>query len=641
MPNPFKHRASEYQGNELEFLATLTPSLFRMTLDEYENPEDLLTRAVVFSAPPGTGKTTLSRFFQFATLSRLLDKQSRSPDKPHEDLLQLASEREFVSHGRVSVCGARVSLERDYRDLALLGYRQETADRLLLSLLGARAVLAWRRGFRDAGLDVSSIRVVPTSEGGARLDSLGGSNFQRIAERAERVESQLFQLTTRFVPPNEQELLEEIQSSFLPLVAISRFELPDNHGQVLPLLMMDDAHSISREQHDALLSHLSSREIVIGRWVLQRMEALDAEGVIAWGDETRPNLTSGLQRSRSVLDIRMTQSYDEARGAVRKRFRKAVAELVSRNIAQMPNLTRLGITIPNLEERSEPTDKQLEKLNKHMESAVLQLELPPTQVEQIVDGVKEYLREKPQYSSNGLLPPMATILLHRQFKRAPQRSLFDESSQPELAEEVQVSPGPGVLAGAQVHAWHRSGLPYLGGLDTLADLGSENAETALQLAWQIIRLLEASLIAYDRRGSTALSVNDQHEALRRESRRILNEWSFPYAVEVRRLVDRIARRCIDRSLEDTAPLGGGANAIGIDQEKFRAVLEEPRLREVLRFACGYNALMLTPGRKTKGRTWTLLELCGPAIAAHGLTTSRGGFIPLQVSELVAMVDEVE
>lgn len=51
MPNPFKHRASEYQGNEFEFLATLTPSLFRMTLDEYKDPEDLLTRVVVFSAP--------------------------------------------------------------------------------------------------------------------------------------------------------------------------------------------------------------------------------------------------------------------------------------------------------------------------------------------------------------------------------------------------------------------------------------------------------------------------------------------------------------------------------------------------------------------------------------------------------------
>ncbi len=186
------------------------------------------------------------------------------------------------------------------------------------------------------------------------------------------------------------------------------------------------------------------------------------------------------------------------------------------------------------------------------------------------------------------------------------------------------------------------GRPFLPrGLDTLADLGSENAETALQLAWQIIRLLEASLIAYDRRGSTALSVNDQHEALRRESERILSEWSFPYAVEVRRLVDRIARRCVDRSLEDSAPLGGGAHAIGIDQEKFGAVLEEPRFREVLRFACGYNALVLTPGRRAKGKIWTLLELCGPAIAAHGLTTSRGGFIPLKVNELIAMIDEAE
>ena len=141
-----------------------------MTLDEYKDPEDLLTRVVVFSAPPGTGKTTLSRFFQFATLSRLLDKQRRSPDKQHEELLQLASERGFISHERVSVCGARVSLERDYRDLALLGYRQETADTLLLSLLGARAVLSWRRGFQDAGLSLNSIRVVTTSEGSARLD---------------------------------------------------------------------------------------------------------------------------------------------------------------------------------------------------------------------------------------------------------------------------------------------------------------------------------------------------------------------------------------------------------------------------------------------------------------------------------------
>lgn len=638
MPNPFQQRASEYRRNEAEFLATLAPSLFRMTLDHYDDPHELLSKTTVFSAPPGSGKTTLARFFQFTTLRRLAEQVQRTSDRIYDELMDFATERGFIQDGRPVVFGARISFERDYRELALIGYTPHRAHELMLSLLGARAVLSWRQAFEDAGIAPEDVNIVPTPLGGARLEHLGGTNFGKVAERAAQVESIIYGLTASFVPPSEEDLLQRLGSPFYPLLAFDGFKVPSYAEPLKPLLMIDDAHWADRAQHKALMEHLTLREVTLARWVLQRMEALDARDALIWGEAGAVPATDNIQRKRTIVDVRMTQTPEEKRGAVRKAFRRAAAEIASRYMAQLPDLSRNGVTtLSGLDGKAVATERQKEQIRQLSESAAAELKIPPVQVEQIRQRVYNYLGRQPDLDTETIAPAMVSILLHRQFNRTPQQALFDAGADESLAEEVVVEADIEVAAGAQVHLWHKVKVPYLGGLDTVADLGTENVETFLELAWELVRLLQTQEITRGDR-SMSLDVKQQHDAIRKASERIIREWSFPHAISVRKLVTGIVEICLARSLEPNAPLGGGANAIGIERSDFAKIMEQPKLVETLRFGVGYNAFTLIHGRKTKGKIWTILELSGPIIAFNGLTPRRGGFVPITLANLADLLD---
>jgi len=633
MPNPFQQRASEYQRNELEFLATLAPSLFRMSMDRFADPMALLTKAVVFTSPPGSGKTTLARFFQFSTMNRLVQQAVKGRNKDtFAELLSFAEERAFVRDHQVVVCGGRVSVERDFRELSFLDYEAERKHELLLCLLGARAVLAWRDAFKEVDIEPSEVRVNPTALGDARLEHIGGGGFGAVVERAVAVERVLYRLTASFMPPTETDLLRELGGHFYPLLAIESFQLPGRAEPVRPLLMIDDAHVLDRDQRAALMAHLTARDVSMSRWVFQRMEALDPKDALLWGSSAEAP-ANNIQVRRTTEHIRLTQTSSDQRGAVRRRFRTAAKEVAIRYMAQIPDLSRHSIQWDRiLLERAEATDDQKEKIRALPEKATQTLAIPRPQVEQIRQSVDEYVSRQDDLDAETIAPAMASILLHRQFRRAPQRSLFEHSEDEALIEDVVVVPDGAIAAGAQVHLWHKFGVPYLGGMDNVADLGTENIETFLQFAWQLVRLIETQVIMRGDR-MQPLTVEQQHEALALEGRRIVDNWSFPHATTVKRLVRGIAQLCVARSVEDTAPLGGGANAVAVEQSEFAKILEYPDLVEMLRFAVGYSALTLIPDRNAKGKIWTVLELGGAVIASAGLTVDRGGFIPIKLETL--------
>ena len=226
--------------------------------------------------------------------------------------------------------------------------------------------------------------------------------------------------------------------------------------------------------------------------------------------------------------------------------------------------------------------------------------------------------------------------MERYAKRVPQRDLLTDTTEgPDPNRPLNVDSD--VVDGARIHLLHLYSRPYFFGIDTLCDASSENAEQFLQLASRIVSQLETRLI---RRGSDAMLTSAaQHTLLQERATEIVDNWDFPECELVRRLANRMAQRCIAKSLEPNAPLGGGANAFGIPQEMFDTIPRtNPRLARTLQLGVAYNAFVLVRNHRTKGRLWCLVELGGVLLLLHGLTLKRGGFVESCTDHLVRLLD---
>jgi hypothetical protein len=114
----------------------------------------------------------------------------------------------------------------------------------------------------------------------------------------------------------------------------------------------------------------------------------------------------------------------------------------------------------------------------------------------------------------------------------------------------------------------------------------------------------------------------------------MDGWAFPFARQVRDIVDHIGRECREASLKENARLGYGANSIGILEEEIEPLLASPdELALLLKYAVAHGAIDVVRNYGQGSKTWCLIELSGVPCLAHGLTLKRGGFLERNVAYL--------
>jgi hypothetical protein len=250
-----------------------------------------------------------------------------------------------------------------------------------------------------------------------------------------------------------------------------------------------------------------------------------------------------------------------------------------------------------------------------------------TEVEQYMQGAVK------QDGGDDVRLAMVKILLERYGKRVPQGRLFggDEDAEPSRP----LTADSNIADGAKIHLLHKYDRPYYFGIDMLCDASSENAEQFLQLAARLVSHSETQII---RGRPSAISARVQHQLLRERAKKIFDDWDFPQYRLVQRLVDGLAKQCLEKSVEPNASLGGGATAFGIPQEEFLQIPTKNKdLAGVIQFGIAYNALNLVRDYQTKHKTWCLVELGGILLVRNGLTLRRGGFLERRVDDLLALL----
>lgn len=636
MANPFEKRATEYLRDDEAFLAVVTPEPLATFFQKPAEEGRLFDRLAMIIGTPGSGKTTLARLFQFSTLRTLLRNRDINTYRPLIDTLTACR---AIENERPTVIGGRLPLEAEYRDFWEFPYSEDLKTGLMIALLQARTVLAWLRNIQAANVDLGRVQIVPRADAVAALTAIGGVDGTAVLKRAREVELAIYRISAALVPPDVGQIDSGAAAAYRPFDVIEAFRIVDGEDtfELRPLVIFDDAHSLHPAQLIALQRWLSRRELRVSRWILTRLDALTPsdvlldEGVVAGVDEP------GLKRAREITTIWMQSGEDRA--GQRRAFRKMAKDMAGRYLSQMEvfnrrRLQNLGDLLSTEAEVVAPSKR--EKLARQVDALQRRYSVSADRRQKLERDIADYLGSGNE-TGEDLQLAMLSILLQRYANRLPQPGLFEEQSV-DAEPNRPLTVDAGVADGARVHLLHNYERPYYFGINTLCDASSENAEQFLQLAARLVSQAETQLI---RSKPAMLASSVQHRLLRERATEMVRDWDFPQHQLVRRLADGIAVECVKKSLEGNASLEGGATAFGIPQEEFDGIpSRNPDLARVLQFGVAYNAFVLAPNHRAKGRQWCLVELGGVLLLHHGLTLRRGHFLERRTDDLVRLLGEV-
>jgi hypothetical protein len=437
------------------------------------------------------------------------------------------------------------------------------------------------------------------------------------------------------VPPSESELIDYTSSvTYDPLSALSAIVIEDYRGkggllELRPMLMIDDAHELHASQFQDLDVWLRNREVRIARWVLTRVDSISPS------EFRRSQLTDevevplpGTTHGRDRL-IRTLQGRDHNR----QNFRVVASDIGKRYLAQLTAFANKGVmnlsdALLDAQPHMSATDakKLMEQVN------ALSKEVAVSQA--ALDALAQIL---PQNAPEDLRLGVTRILLNRERLRTPQRSLFSGLASNELDEDDPPKKiGAQIVTGAEIQLLHEFDRPFYYGFNRLADASNQNIEQFISLAGVLVDELETLIV---RNKPPRLDAKRQHIALRARARKIMDEWDFPYAPRVRRLVDYISAQCVEITCRPNAPLGDGANAFGVPQEDLKLLDQNADFAQIIHYALAYQAIVMVEEYSCKKKLWCLFELGGiPSISA-GLTFSRGGFVEGRLSQLEQQLDQ--
>lgn len=635
MSSPFDKRAIEKIRHDDAFLPYVAPAPFETHLKPSAENESLYDRLVVMTGTPGSGKTTMAQLFRVRTLMTLQRMAERNQELAELRSVLAACKAYDGVYPRIAGC--RLSMEEKYRDCWECPYDENLRNKLLRSLINARAMLGWLQGFVDAGIPLERVQIATKKSVANAAEAISGESALAAYEHARQVEQAAYDVVAALVPPTLDEWPTILKAPYDAVDLVDRFvvKFDERESAVLPLLILDDAFWLNDAQQRFLIRWLAGREISIARWLLTRFDSFGARHILlgetvssAISDASEP----GIQVNRDITEIRLQGERSTGRTA----FRKVARQLCNRYLDQIPIMHgRAATDLANmLEEQLVDVSKdQSRRAAALLDETIKRTAFPEAIVSDIKQQVEEYLQDHALRGKEAEVVgnAMVSILLNRQAKRTPQTTLFGTNEEEDGIEERIVRPSTSIEHGARIHLWHEAKIPYLYGFEPLADLANENTERFLDFAGQLVRLLQTRVI---RSKTPRLSAQQQFATLYAHAEGTIAGWNFPESGAVRRIAAGMAAECVKKSLEPNASLGGGASAFGIPMDEFTKITDKySDLARALQFGVAYNVFNLVQNHRTKGRDWCLIELCGPVLLANGLTLQRGGFLERRLSSL--------
>lgn len=634
MDNPFKKRRTELITDRHTLLSLVSS----VPIEEFFKPErkQLLEKLTLVVGTPGCGKTTIAQVVEFESLYTLC-RETASPI--NRDLVDVFTGHELIKDELPAILGHRLAMSTNFREIWELPYSDQTRQVLLRAFLQSKAVLGWFNQLDTMGVSLEHVDIVMGANSESVYTTTGADHAESFREYARSIELAIFRVVTSLVPPDEKEMAKSFLNTSYDVFEVLRgFRVrrwPGSPGTSVdtdvvlrPLIIVDDAHELHPTQFAQLRDWLKTKAMGVSRWLMCRPDIVSADDyrdALAKDTIAEEDMQPGSIRDRDYI-MKLMQV------GTAKRFKYVATDIATRYIASIPEFRRRGISdlkpLLNQTARAELAPGAYRLLEEKVDKLAKDAHFSKAFVESLHARVGD---DVPADESQAAL----RILIYREKKKTPQIDLLgdDELLDEPTSDDKKVNST--VLEGARVQLMHEFERPYYFGMDKLISASNSNIEQFVRLAGTLVDELLARVI---RNREPFLSPKAQHVAMVGQAKQAMSDWDFPYNNVVRALVKEIATQCIARTLQENAPLGAGANAVGIPQEEMDAVLRrDGRLARVLHFAFAYNALVFVPSYRCKNKVWCLLELGALPNLAYGLTLNRGGFIESTLRKLQAMV----
>lgn len=624
--NPWHKRANEFIRDANELLPLISPEPIKRFFQR--ESARLFDRLVVVVGSPGSGKTTLARLLELRTLAAVPDFKGNTDVR---ELLASLAKADVLDNLEPAVLALRLPAGGQLRSIWELPYEPRLRHRLLRAMIEAKTVLGWLRAMEDVGIALEQVRIITTPNAEAARHAVSADDLEAFRERARMTERAIFRLINALVAPSENDLGEHlIDVAYTPFAIIESIEISAAwRGRALrlkPMVIIDDAHELHPAQLEDVDFWLRDREVKIARWMLTRIDSLNLEDfrrVLHEEETASPGTNPGRDRVRILLqdtDNRNRQGFRSIAEDVARRYLQPLAAFHKRG-SILSLKTLLNTARPPVLSDTDMHTLQSENARLVEENQLTSEKVAAMEAAYPVDLMPD------------VRAAVTHIMLERELRRTPQRSLFGAPAKDSSDEEVSKVQRP-VVTGAELQMLHRFNRPFYFGFERLADAANENIEQFVALASVLVDRLETQAI---RGKPLALDARQQHKAVREQAVDLIGQWDFPYAPQVRKLVDFIGSRCEELTLRPNAPLSDGANAYGVLLSDLANLDSNEELARVLHYAMAYQALVLVEPYECKGKTWALFELGGMAIIAKGLTHSRGGFVEGTLHQLKTSV----
>jgi hypothetical protein len=341
----------------------------------------------------------------------------------------------------------------------------------------------------EAQVPLEDVEIIPRRDVAAATQAIGGTRPQGVLERARQIERSLYKVVGALVAPEIQRLGPELTTAYSPFDVIEFIRVPGyipgamEHQDFIPLVMLDDAHSLHPVQFDNLQHWLARRELRMGRWLLTRLDVFAPNQALATvtDEPGHKRQSPGWSASRELTVIPL-QSPGSERPEARKAFRNMAKDMANRYLRHMPlfgsrNLTSLGDLLSS--EGSGLTAGECKDLRATLDATQERLRISNGRREHLLAQVEKY-RPGGQALPEDIRLAMLRVLMHRYYGRTPQPSLFDGSTDPEPSRPLAIDSD--LYDAARLHLFRQFDRPYYQGMDDLCDSASENAERFLQLA---------------------------------------------------------------------------------------------------------------------------------------------------------------